>query len=298
MLALRIRLEFVTVLLNIIFVLNQTCALTISRYQSLPTCMCIILSIIVVRWCFTNIHNLDALCRTLSSLNPTNLHEFQVNQQNFKNLQAEAFTTVSKESFAAPRSKLVKTERRRVSFKPSVSVRPIVHVNDISESEIKATWYCRYDFANMKKAFALTTKMISHGVYPGGDDEHCARGLEYRIRSGALARRENKTNGLKAVFDERDRQIQCGVVDDELIRQAFTRENIQCRLSALQMGIRDQDEAELIHGEDEEHFSEDELVDYSSDSDEEMDYCDMYQARLSTGVSTGVSTQPHLQSSI
>jgi hypothetical protein len=201
-------------------------------------------------------------------------------------LQPEIFTTVSKDSFPAPRSsKPVKKERRSVSFKPSVSIRPIVHVNNISECEIKAAWYCRSDFVDMKKAFAFTTKMIHNGVYPGDDDEQCARGLEYRVRSGALARRENKLNGLEAVLDEQERQTQWGIVDDALIRQAFVRENLQCRLSALQMGIRDQDEAELIHGEDEEQFSEDELVDDSS-SDEEMDYCDMYQPRLSTGVSS------------
>ena len=192
-------------------------------------------------------------------------------------LKPEDFNAISKDQFVA--NAPAKKERKRVSFKPSVSVRPIRHVNDIPEEELKEAWYNRREFDAMKKAFARTVKMISHGVYPGDDENHCARGLEYRVRVGALARRENKSNGLEAVLDEQDRQMHHGVVDDELIREAFVRENIQCRLSALQSGIRDQEEARFIHQEAEE-YSNDDLGEDSMD----MDYCEVYQSRQTSPI--------------
>jgi hypothetical protein len=167
-------------------------------------------------------------------------------------LKPETFSPITKDSFAKNTTRNVppakKEERRRVTFNTRVSVRPMIHVNDISDEVIRDVWFCSDDFTNMKKGFARTVKLISFGVYQGDDDEHCARGLEYRIRAGALARRENKLSGLEAVLDEQDRQeVSCGVVNDELIRRAFLNVNFQCRLSALERGIKDQDEAGIIH---------------------------------------------------
>lgn len=185
-------------------------------------------------------------------------------------LKPEGFNVISKNHFAAP--KPVKRIRKRVTFKPSVNVRPILHVNDYTEDEIKSVWFCRSDFDAMKKGFARTVKLISHNVYRGDDDDHCARGLEYRVRAGALKRRENKLNGLEAVLEEQESQAQLGINDDESISRAFVRENLHCRLAALQVGIRDEEVAIAIHNE---QLTNNTLQDESYSSDKEMDYCDM-----------------------
>lgn len=96
-------------------------------------------------------------------------------------LKPEGFNIISKDHFATP--KPAKKDRKRVSFKPSVSVRPIRHVNEYTDEEIKNGWFCRNDFDAMKKGFVSTVNMISRGIYQADNEEHCARGLEYRVRA-------------------------------------------------------------------------------------------------------------------
>lgn len=157
--------------------------------------------------------------------------------------------------------------RRRVQFKETVSVRPITHVNNMCDDEIADVWYNKQECQNMKRSMALTVKMISAGLFQGDDDEHCARGLEYRTRAGATKRRANKVNALDAVLDEQDRQRARGMApDDEAIRQCFLDENLHCRLAALEKGIADQEEARLLD------VAEDDSDDDYSDADG-MDYC-------------------------
>jgi hypothetical protein len=170
----------------------------------------------------------------------------------------------------------------------------MIHVSDYSDEEIGDIWFCQADFVNMKKAFARTVKLVSQGVYQGDDEDQCARGLEYRGRSGALARRENKANGLDAVLDEQDRQYSLGIVDDELIRKAFVNSNIHCRLASLKMGIKDHEEAFLIHEDGDAQLFDDELDEDSAFSDEEMDYCDISLVRKSAAVSSQTQRLHHL----
>lgn len=196
-------------------------------------------------------------------------------------LQPEGFNVISKDHFAvAPAAKPAKRERKRVTFKPRVSVRPTIHISEYSEEEMKDIWFCRSDFSVMKAAFAHTVRMISRGTYKGDDEDNCARGLEQRSRKGSLARRENKTNGLDAVLFEQRRQQHHGIVNAELIRQAYVKENVQCRLTSLKRGIRDQEEAVIIHEEVHGYSFSDNLDDDSYSSDEEMDYCDMHQLSI------------------
>jgi hypothetical protein len=138
------------------------------------------------------------------------------------------------------------TERRRVQFKDTVSVRPIVHVDNMSDKDISGIWFCKRDFEKMKKSFGSTLRMIAFGEYEGDCDEHCVRGLEFRSRAGALRRRENKWNALNAVFDEQDRQREMDICNDELLSEVYMEENYHCRQSALKLGARDEDAARFL----------------------------------------------------
>lgn len=172
-------------------------------------------------------------------------------------------TSVVKGAFKTTQSK----PRRRVRFNQSVSVRPVLHVNNMSDDEIADAWYNRHECADIKRSMAVTIKMMSAGVLKVDDDEHCSRGLEHRTRPGSAQRRENKMIALDAVLDEQDRQQACGVVNDEAIRKVFVQENLHCRLAALEKGVADQDEARNLDEQDEDVDSDD---DYSSA--DEMDY--------------------------
>lgn len=199
-------------------------------------------------------------------------------------LKPENFSPVTKDSFMKSGSvtqKKVATKMayRQVTFSSIVSIRPIIHVNDIPAQVIRDGWFSREECANIKKNLARTAKLISHGVYEGDDENHCARGLECRVRSGAVVRRENKLNGLMAVLDEQDRQFDLDIVDEDLIRDAFAIVNLKSRIAALKMGISDHTEANLIHAEENEKQDGLDDISLEDSSDDELDHCEVYQSR-------------------
>ena len=193
-----------------------------------------------------------------------------------KLLQPEGLATaenVKLSSKTAPKP----IERRRVHFKETVSVRPITHVDNIPADEVAAVWFCKKDFEDMKKSFATTLRLMAYGEFKADDEDHCARGLEFRTRAGALARRENKWNALNAVLDEQDRQRELGISNDKLLSQIYITENRLCRQSALDLARSDEEEARefLITPV----VSDDVMGDSSLESDDEMDYCEEYSPR-------------------
>jgi hypothetical protein len=170
-----------------------------------------------------------------------------------------------------------KPERRHVLFRDNVSVRPITHMNEMSMDHIRAIWYEKKDFVEMKKQMAVTLRIMSHGGQPNIDtEEHCSRGLENRTKEGALVRRENKCNALNAVLDEQDRQRELRIQNDALICQIYALENHLSQLRALRFGIRDEEVARGIYLENELQRMLD-ISCHSSFTDSEMEYCDDYQ---------------------
>jgi hypothetical protein len=145
-------------------------------------------------------------------------------------------------------------ENRRISFKETVSVRPIAHMNDMTKSHIRAVWYEQSEFDEIKKRFLQTIRLMSFHenqiiVDNNDDDNHCIRGLEYRTSEGAAIRQENKWNALNAVLDEQDRQRQLGTRNDKLLCQVYMRENRLSRLNALKLGILDEKAAKSVLSE-------------------------------------------------
>lgn len=176
-----------------------------------------------------------------------------------------------------------KIQYRRVQFKETVAVRPIVHIDNMSKEDISATWFSKNDFDIIKRSFASTVRMLTYGELSGDDDEHCARGLEFRTRNGALERRENKWNALNATLDEQDRQRELGISNDQLLSQIYITENKHCRIAALNLGQCDAEQARLVYLE--EPCDNDQMVETSSasddSSDDEMDYCTLHMLKAS-----------------
>jgi len=134
------------------------------------------------------------------------------------------------------------SRRRKVTFKQVVAVRPIKHVDNMTDDELDDIWFNRDDFDTFKMSFVRTVKLLSSGAFKGDDENHCARGLEGRTREGAFQRKSNKYHGRQAVLFEQERQRSLGINEDKLISEAYVVENLRCRLTALEMGIKDQNE--------------------------------------------------------
>jgi hypothetical protein len=199
-------------------------------------------------------------------------------------LRPDSITT-TKNIKSSLKSKPSGTQRRRVLFKETVSVRPITHIDDMSDERIQAVWYDKKDFEDIKKGIVGTVRLMMSCQEGDGEsscvidnEEHCSRGLEYRTREGASARRENKWNALNAVLDEQDRQKELGIQNEKLLCQIYVTENRRSRLHALQLGIQDETAAKAIYSSCQ---GSDDMMDLSNDSecsDADMDYCNVYQA--------------------
>ena len=163
-------------------------------------------------------------------------------------------TSISKNIESSLTSDSTKVLRRQVRFRDTVSVRPIKHIDDMSNEQVVNTWYGNNDFKENKKGLLQTVRMLMMTHVDNtiiDNDEYCSRGLEYRTREGAAARRANKWNALDAVLNEQHRQRELGIRNEKLLCQIYISENCHCRLNALKLGIEDEKAAMALYSEQE-----------------------------------------------
>jgi hypothetical protein len=173
-------------------------------------------------------------------------------------------------------------ENRRVHFKRMVSVRPILHVDDMSEERIHAMWLTKREMEEIRKSLSETVRLISLHDTKTDNESHFYRGLEIRTREGERQRRNNKSDALNAVLDEQDRQRSLGIHNEKLLSQIYTTECRVARSHAYRLGVTDELLAKAIH--DEDSYDRSAILDFSNrseSSDEAMDYCESYRERLS-----------------
>lgn len=162
-------------------------------------------------------------------------------------LQPECLVATAKDHFITLKNEpAVKKQQKRVSFNPVIYIHLTIHLNDMSNDEIKDVWFCRRDVDAVKRDCAHTIKLITSDLYQGDDEDHCARGLENRVRSLAHLRRARKRRGQRSVLAEQARQRRHGITDAELIQQAYLKGNLVCRVLAWQIGLHDQEVASQI----------------------------------------------------
>ena len=126
-----------------------------------------------------------------------------------------------------------------VSFAPSVIVRNVQHLNDISKEEIEATWYTPDEFKELKRDVHITVKMMSRNERLGIDQ--CIRGLEHKTKDGRARRMMNQIESMSAVLDEQDYQLVNNIYyDDERIARVYKSYTIHCAASAHFHGLSDQ----------------------------------------------------------
>lgn len=130
---------------------------------------------------------------------------------------------------------------KAVRFAESHEVREHLHCKDFSASEFIKSWYSRREVPYLKREIAPTLKMVKAGATL--PEEYTFRGLEYKTRKGATARRATKAAARSAVLNEQARQRESGQFDDEDIAWVYNLQSEQASLAAQKMGK--QDEIEL-----------------------------------------------------
>lgn len=184
-------------------------------------------------------------------------HDHDHHHESSSSSMKKAAAFASKSTTATKSSKNINNknkEARSIRFNEVVSVRAIKHIDNMTDEEIDSIWFHKQDFQEFKANFIPTLRLMAHGKYVASlsEQEHCSRGLEFRLKSGAQKRKLNKINALCAVLDEQERQRLAGFNSDESLSGCYQNANAHCRKQAHILGVQDAHAARLIHEEEHE----------------------------------------------
>lgn len=132
--------------------------------------------------------------------------------------------------------------RRRtcVSFKPSVAVRTVVPVPEMTEN-IKSLWFQQDDYTRIAHRCKLIARMEMRGERYNGR-ALCSRGLEGLISPNR--RDTDKFDGWASVFHEQEIQWTKRHYDEEKIRMMYESASSQSMIEAQKRGMNDEDAAQ------------------------------------------------------
>jgi hypothetical protein len=125
-----------------------------------------------------------------------------------------------------------KPERKQVAFDSNVIVRVHLHLNDMTDSEKKASWYHEDEISTIRAACCRELIMQNarkrfqrkDNNYTSMEDAvlACAcRGLEYRTKEGSKLRLEHRLSAWEVVELEQARQWREGLHDDETMAEKY-----------------------------------------------------------------------------
>jgi hypothetical protein len=135
--------------------------------------------------------------------------------------------------------KAVVEKRLRINLAANV-VHPIPHMKDLTDEEVTDVWYGKQDYVEIKKNMVPFLRRMTKGEKVIENDRHSTRGLEFRIREGAIKRMNNKREAAHRVLDEQERQIELfGYTNAEIIAKVYRVVNCHCAVEAHQLALRD-----------------------------------------------------------
>lgn len=160
-------------------------------------------------------------------------------QQKYNNKHMYEEDSCSSESTVSFQSSPVPKRRIRFALTEN-QVHLIPHINDLSDQEVKETWYDRSDYEKIKMALIPIVRKMMKGERIEENNRQTIRGLEYRTRDGAIRRQHNKAEAISAVMDEQDRQLDLnGRTDSEILRQVYSQINAHCQREAHELALGD-----------------------------------------------------------
>ncbi len=130
---------------------------------------------------------------------------------------------------------------RKVCFFGSVKVLLIQSLDDYTDEEKAATWFCREEFDEMKRERRATIKLMERG-YRGVDDGlHYFRGFESKTRQGIQYKQWNIMESHMAVFEQQTAlQQQSSCQKEQAIARAYSAIAAHSITEAAQRGLQDQ----------------------------------------------------------
>jgi hypothetical protein len=141
----------------------------------------------------------------------------------------------------------MKKRNIKVVFTEMVTVTHVLHLEDFTDEEFKASFYDITELESIKTELNLTAELVEVGDLHNDISEYCRRGTEYRTGQGARRRISNKHVGRDAVLDEQDVQWEDGVFDPDAIAGIYAAATWRCQIEVHRLALQDEKEAQEIH---------------------------------------------------
>lgn len=147
-----------------------------------------------------------------------------------------------------------KTTKKRVSFAPTIKVRPIISLSAYTEYEKAVTWYSAEESEKIQVSASKLIMFMESGQTSHRNKKYCTRGLEGHTQNGYKNKMMNRLATVSLVLDEQDRQKrEHGAVDHDLIASAYHQAASSCQRWAYLVGFRDWKVASACYSEDISH---------------------------------------------
>jgi hypothetical protein len=129
-----------------------------------------------------------------------------------------------------------------ISFKPNVLVKLTIHIDEYSDEEIAASWYCQEELKMIKSERTTTLLLMANdGTMMANSERLCSRGLECFTSEGRAIKNQHKEEARIAVFDEQDYQFENDIFDPEVIADAYSEQTRKSQVTATVVGVFDQE---------------------------------------------------------
>ena len=174
---------------------------------------------------------------------------------------------------------------RTIRFAPKIKVQQIPHILSMPQDLVDAVWYNQQEYANIKKSYAATVRLMMRGLLFSPEQEnseHCTRGLGCRTKEGSKLRHQIKLSGLIAVIEEQERQFRDGIYDPEMIAKVYKDiAATKSQTTAFVSGLKDKQEIQEYLDDDDLSFGESSNVWGDGEVDE---MCDVLLGNINTTV--------------
>jgi hypothetical protein len=128
-----------------------------------------------------------------------------------------------------------------ISFNPSVHIKPTIHIDDYSEEEIAASWYCENELKTNNPELMTTLLLMANACIMPNSERLCSRGLESFTSKGRAIKKQHRKEARIAVLDEQDYQLKNDIFDPEVIADACLDQTSKSQATATVGGFFDQE---------------------------------------------------------
>jgi hypothetical protein len=154
--------------------------------------------------------------------------------------------TLPKRTFSGDTSLLTEATEdthiiKTVRFSKQAVLRRKMPLSHYTKSEINKCWFSKTEYKMITENCLRQIKLMER------DDDrmktkphkYCGRGLEHQTKDGRKARIKNRGDSVDAVFEELERQVEKGIVDEIAIARVYRLKAYGSQLWARVVGMRD-----------------------------------------------------------